>query len=60
MFPQSAGVYSIYSPDGQLQYIGLSRKVSILFALKAHVLLQELSRRHAAPIETSLIMFDIG
>ena len=27
-FPQTTGVYSIYSPDGQLQYIGLSRKVS--------------------------------
>ena len=27
-FPQSAGVYSIYSSDGKLQYIGLSRKVS--------------------------------
>ena len=26
-FPQTAGVYSIHSPDGQLQYIGLSRKV---------------------------------
>jgi len=27
-FPQTTGVYSIYSPDGQLQYIGLSRKVN--------------------------------
>ena len=27
-FPQSAGVYSIYSSDGKLQYIGLSRKVA--------------------------------
>ena len=28
-FPQSAGVYSIYSSDGKLQYIGLSRKVPL-------------------------------
>ena len=26
-FPQTAGVYSVHSPDGELQYIGLSRKV---------------------------------
>lgn len=29
-FPAAAGVYAVYSPDGRLQYIGLSRKV--LFA----------------------------
>ena len=29
-FPQTAGIYSIYSDDGKLQYIGLSRKVSSL------------------------------
>lgn len=27
-FPAAAGVYAVYSPDGRLQYIGLSRKVS--------------------------------
>ena len=26
-FPFTAGVYAIYSADGQLQYIGISRKV---------------------------------
>ena len=26
-FPSTAGVYAVFSPDGKLQYIGLSRKV---------------------------------
>ncbi len=29
-FPAAAGVYAVYSPDGRLQYIGLSRKVSFI------------------------------
>lgn len=29
-FPAAAGVYAVYSPDGRLQYIGLSRKVRII------------------------------
>ncbi len=51
-FPQSAGVYSIYCPEGQLQYIGLSRKVCTL--LKAHVFGQKMSVRHAAHEMTCL------
>eukprot|EP00873_Tetraselmis_striata_P016011 jgi/Tetstr1/436275/TSEL_025117.t1 len=27
-FPPQAGVYAVYSPEGELQYIGLSRKIS--------------------------------
>jgi len=27
-FPPAAGVYAVYSPEGELQYIGISRKVS--------------------------------
>ncbi|KAK9917391.1 hypothetical protein WJX75_003849 [Coccomyxa subellipsoidea] len=31
-FPAAAGVYAVYSPDGRLQYIGLSRKIAVSVA----------------------------
>lgn len=53
-FPQSAGVYSIYSPDGQLQYIGLSRKVSTSSCTSHVCFWQEPIVCHAAPRESCL------
>lgn len=34
-FPAAAGVYAVYSPDGRLQYIGLSRKIAV--SISSHI-----------------------
>ncbi len=65
-FPASPGVYAIYCPDRNLQYIGLSRRVSMVLmelsagalgrlSTGAHLLLHRLPRRWTRAWQTTCL-----